>query len=465
MQNPGATFPDATLVRLDRCAAEILLPFAGADLRDYIARLRDAGIFPDAGEALDALAGWPIAPAPDAESYQWMRHGRRDAWAWYLQTALIRLSALWSDPELSPGPADGDFGARTEAAVLAFQRRRGIDVDGVAGPQTLGALEAALAEQGVTAIPLRGVDPPRVGIVLAHPAKLVPGRDEEVERLIGDVIRLGCRPLLLPPCADVLDPGGERGVAAALARQLDGLLGPGGDDVDPAIYGEPDVHAEDTNYRRDRFEADLALAAMRAPMFLFGICRSHQLWNAAAGGTLVQDVQAEGFSSISQRQGDFGVSSDAPFVVRAADGAAVFENLVELEPESEVARILGGSRGPRAILTNSYHHQAVDVPGEGFAVVGTVWDPGTQRRTIEATERWNAITTQFHPEVMLRDPMQKEMFETLGRRARVFRMHKAGASGGDDLCARMGQFPDGHFDESDFGWVRAQLAPRLSSFY
>ena len=36
-------------------------------------------------------------------------------------------------------------------------------------------------------------------------------------------------------------------------------------------------------------------------------------------------------------------------------------------------------------------------------------------------------------------------------------------SRGDDLCARMGEYPAGHFDESDVRWVRTQLAPRLSS--
>jgi putative glutamine amidotransferase len=191
---------------------------------------------------------------------------------------------------------------------------------------------------------------------------------------------------------------------------------------------------------------------------MLGICRSHQLWNAAAGGTLIQDVQAEGYSHLSQRQGDFGLGADAAFVVGTPDGGTVFENLVELTPESEIARILGGRP---AILTNSYHHQAVEVPGEGFEVVGTVWDRVTQRRTIEATERWNAITVQFHPEVMLRDPLHLELFDTVGRRARIFRMHKAGGLDAPALLERMGQFPAGHFDDSDFAWVRDKLAPRL----
>ena len=42
--------------------------------------------------------------------------------------------------------ADGRFGARTEAAVMAYQRQNGLDVDGVAGAQTIGRLNQGLQQ-------------------------------------------------------------------------------------------------------------------------------------------------------------------------------------------------------------------------------------------------------------------------------------------------------------------------------
>jgi peptidoglycan hydrolase-like protein with peptidoglycan-binding domain/DNA invertase Pin-like site-specific DNA recombinase len=42
-----------------------------------------------------------------------------------------------------PGPIDGRFGPRTEAAVIRFQRRQGLAVDGLVGNATMGALGRA----------------------------------------------------------------------------------------------------------------------------------------------------------------------------------------------------------------------------------------------------------------------------------------------------------------------------------
>lgn len=58
-----------------------------------------------------------------------------------------RLKALGFDPN----GVDGDFGPGTKAAVIAFQNSKGLQADGKAGPNTLGALQlggSALGDAG-----------------------------------------------------------------------------------------------------------------------------------------------------------------------------------------------------------------------------------------------------------------------------------------------------------------------------
>ncbi len=52
-----------------------------------------------------------------------------------LQERLVALGYL-------SGEADGQYGAQTRRAVKAFQRRNGLDADGIAGPKTLARLYA-----------------------------------------------------------------------------------------------------------------------------------------------------------------------------------------------------------------------------------------------------------------------------------------------------------------------------------
>lgn len=41
---------------------------------------------------------------------------------------------------INPGPTDGVFGPKTDSAVRRFQEREGLQVDGIVGPKTFGAL-------------------------------------------------------------------------------------------------------------------------------------------------------------------------------------------------------------------------------------------------------------------------------------------------------------------------------------
>ena len=61
-----------------------------------------------------------------------------------LQQNLTALGYYWAD-------ITGNFGAKTETAVKAFQKAYGITQDGVAGTTTLNAIKNAMAKKGVTA--------------------------------------------------------------------------------------------------------------------------------------------------------------------------------------------------------------------------------------------------------------------------------------------------------------------------
>lgn len=72
-----------------------------------------------------------------------VRRGQRGEAVKEVQERLISLGYL-------EGPADGAFGPKTEAAVLAFQKDRGLDATGIVGEATYGALteEAAVPASG-----------------------------------------------------------------------------------------------------------------------------------------------------------------------------------------------------------------------------------------------------------------------------------------------------------------------------
>jgi peptidoglycan hydrolase-like protein with peptidoglycan-binding domain/DNA invertase Pin-like site-specific DNA recombinase len=102
-------------------AALVLLALPGTSIAAS-ASVGSAPIFEAGGEPLAQGAGYGI---PDDA-----RRVRT------LQRTLRRLG--WS-----PGPIDGLFGPRTEAAVVRFQRAAGVTSDGVVGPRTFNALREA----------------------------------------------------------------------------------------------------------------------------------------------------------------------------------------------------------------------------------------------------------------------------------------------------------------------------------
>lgn len=71
--------------------------------------------------------------------------------------AVKQLQRALQRQGFDPGNIDGDFGAGTEAAVIAYQKSSGLLADGIAGPRTLAALGLVNNPALPSALPLVNV--------------------------------------------------------------------------------------------------------------------------------------------------------------------------------------------------------------------------------------------------------------------------------------------------------------------
>ncbi len=189
------------------------------------------------------------------------------------------------------------------------------------------------------------------------------------------VMQAGGLPVMLPR---EIDP-------ARIVDRLDGLLLPGGPDVDPARYGQ-DRHDEVmVDETRDVFEFKLFEAAQAAGKPILGICRGLQVINVALGGTLHQHLPAH-----------------AKFEQNPADHA----HGVRLEPTSTIGGLFGDGLTDNELPVNSLHHQAVDQLGDGLQAVGWASDDDVIEAIENADER--IVAVQWHAEklpTMAKDPL------------------------------------------------------------
>lgn len=80
----------------------------------------------------------------------------------------------------------------------------------------------------------------------------------------------------------------------SLLDRLDGFLLTGGQDVDPAIYGQKKLSlCGEVCAERDALERLVIQGAESRDKPLLGICRGIQILNATLGGTLYQDLPTE----------------------------------------------------------------------------------------------------------------------------------------------------------------------------
>jgi len=196
----------------------------------------------------------------------------------------------------------------------------------------------------------------------------------------------GAEPVELPPGTPSLP-------------ELDGLLLPGGWDVDPSFYGEkPDEKVGPIDHELDETELRLFRQARERKLPVLGICRGQQVINVAMGGSLLQHIE------------DHEVR---------AHGRSHLAHTIEVDPASE----LGRAAGEHKVRVNSLHHQAIGRLASGLQQTAKGEDG-----TVEGVESDDGlvVAVQCHPEELTTDlPWARRLFERFVARARATGRAKA----------------------------------------
>ncbi len=216
---------------------------------------------------------------------------------------------------------------------------------------------------------------PRIAIVARFAESTSATRFEAVvtaRRLAEGVWAAGGDPLTFLPVAN-------SDWAARLAG-IDGVIMPGGADIDPTNYGQDPI--SDQLYGVDSLQDSVDISLVRHVIDngipLLAICRGMQITNVALGGTLVQHMDHPHLHHVS---------------TMAVDPSATELGLTN--PQLEVS---------------CYHHQAIDRLADGLTAIARA-DEGHIEAVRIDSPGW-AFGVQWHPEDNYdTEPGQLEIFQ------------------------------------------------------
>lgn len=194
---------------------------------------------------------------------------------------------------------------------------------------------------------------------------MVDDREDEKVILPRQLRKAGCT-VKIVHSLDKVDPA-----------KYDGLVVPGGGDVDPSLWGgSKHPAAGPFTPKTDRFQIRAIKRFAKAGKPILGICRGGQLINVAFGGTMIQNLYPDSRTPTYE------------------EGYHQVKN----EEGSWVAGIYGDS--PKVWF---HHHQAVDRPGKGIRI--TSWSVDHPYRHAEAIEHESLpiYGVQWHPDYKIKE--------------------------------------------------------------
>lgn len=237
------------------------------------------------------------------------------------------------------------------------------------------------------------------GDSLVEPSAIINLRNADMapNMIKNAIVKTGGVPIILPfPEDDSLSDT----LAQAAVATFDGLILPGGPDVDPTLYHEePIPQMGRATYPKDVFELALIKATIAAKKPILAICRGIQILNVSLGGTLYQDLATQNPQSTIRH-------------AQAAPGQYPTHH-IKIQPECALAQIFGTQA-----YVNSRHHQAINQVAPGLKVTATAYDGVIE--AVESTSEVPIIGVQWHPENMWPEhPEQLELFAQLVQQAQA----------------------------------------------
>ena len=205
------------------------------------------------------------------------------------------------------------------------------------------------------------------------------------------IIEAGGTPLLIPPTTD-------KQVIVNILDRIDGLLLTGGADVNPLWAGEePTLNVGNINDKRDLSELLTTRLAYNRQIPIFAVCRGMQVLAIALDGKVQQHiydpyiVEETGEKKLARLK---SVTTLRPAKLKHDQSAAFTEptHSIAIEPGSILHSIYKQDK----IFVNSFHHQAVSVPGKRFKA--TAYAPDGVIECMESAEFKPILGVQWHPE-------------------------------------------------------------------